>query len=203
MFASIVLKRTIIGKFEAGPRGTSQYQLLRCWLVNELFQKDKVQAVTDLIGRHFELVSCMYRLLGAKVGKRVFWPGTHIKFSGEYDLLEIGDDVVFGSRSTIMCGDRERLAKVRLCAGANVADNCVVLPGATIGKNAVLGAYGLCPADWCLPESSVWFGSKNGEPVMLGRGVTDGHDIVTPMQVSDQNDVASNNFKIVVTKIPI
>jgi len=196
MFASIVLKRTIIGKFKAGPRGTSQYQLLRYWLVNELFQKDKVQAVTDLIGRHFELVSCMYRLLGAKVGKRVFWPGTHIKFSGEYDLLEIGDDVVFGSRSTIMCGDRERLAKVRLCAGANVADNCVVLPGATIGKNAVLGAYGLCPADWCLPESSVWFGSKNGEPVMLGRGVTDGHDVVTPMQVSDQNDVASNNFKM-------
>jgi acetyltransferase-like isoleucine patch superfamily enzyme len=173
MLVAIGVKRTLIGKFQPGPRCSSQYQLLRYWLAAELFQKDRIQSMTDLIGRHFELVSCMYRLLGASVGNRVFWPGTHIEFDGLYDLLEIGDDAVFGSRTTIMSATSSRLEKVRLCAGANVADNCVVLPGATIGKNAVLGAYGLCPADWYLPESSVWFGSRAGEPVVLEKGVGD------------------------------
>mmetsp|Transcript_37274 Transcript_37274/g.99245 ORF Transcript_37274/g.99245 Transcript_37274/m.99245 type:complete len:111 (-) Transcript_37274:216-548(-) len=40
------------------------------------------------------------RLLGAKVGKRIYWPGSGIEGLVEYDLLEVGDDVVFG------CGPR-------------------------------------------------------------------------------------------------
>lgn len=38
------------------------------------------------------------RALGAKVGKRVFWPGSGLLGVVEFDLLNIGDDVVFGSR---------------------------------------------------------------------------------------------------------
>jgi acetyltransferase-like isoleucine patch superfamily enzyme len=180
ILVAIVVKWALIGKFQPGPRHNSQYQLMRYWLAAKLFSRDHIQNVTDLIGRHFELVSFMYRLLGASVGNRVFWPGTHIDFDGLYDLLEIGDDVVFGSRTTIMCSTSNRLEKVRLCAGANVADNCVVLPGTTIGKNAVLGAYGLCPADSYLPESSVWFGSKDGEAVELEKGV--GIDPINSLQ---------------------
>lgn len=58
-----------------------------------------------------------------------------------------------------------------LCAGSNVADNCVVLPGSIIGKNAVLGSNSLCPEGWYLPEGSVWLGSKGGEPDCLDAGV--------------------------------
>jgi len=135
-----------------------------------LFSRKKVQAVVDIIGRHYELVSCLYRLLGAKVGKRVFWPGHQPIFGGEFDLLEIGDDVVFGSRSSIFNTTTTTCHKVILCAGANVADNCVVLPGSIIGKNAVLGSNSVCPMGWYLPEGSVWFGSKGSEPVCLEKG---------------------------------
>lgn len=171
MTAAIFVKRTVIGKFEAGPRDTwDQWELTRHALAATLFSRKKIQNLTDIIGRHYELVSVLYRLLGAKVGKRVFWPGHQPVFSGEFDLLEVGDDVVFGSRSSIFFITTDGCEKVALCAGSNVADNCVVLPGSIVGKNAVLGSNSICPEGWYLPEGSVWFGSKGCEPMCLEKG---------------------------------
>ena len=172
MAAAIFVKRTIIGKFTEGPRDTfDQWQLLRHALAATLLSRKKIQEVADLMGRHYELVSILYRLLGAKIGKRVFWPGHQPIFSGEFDLLEVGDDVVFGSRSSIFFTTVDSCKKVTLCAGSNVADNCVVLPGSILGKNAVLGSNSVCPEDWFLPERSVWLGSKGCEPCCLEKGV--------------------------------
>lgn len=174
MAAALFVKWTIIGKFQEGPRNSkTQLDLLRYWLAATLFSRKKIQSVTDLIGRHYELVSILYRLLGAKVGKRVYWPGHQPVFSGEFDLLEIGDDVVFGSRSAIFVSSRDSSQKVTLCAGCNVADNCVVFPGSVIGKNAVLGSNSVCPAGWYLPQDSIWLGSKGCEPMCLDQGTED------------------------------
>jgi carbonic anhydrase/acetyltransferase-like protein (isoleucine patch superfamily)/acyl carrier protein len=171
MGAAIIVKKCVIGKFEAGPRNTSsQWHLLKLFLSATLFSRKKMQDVTDLVGRHYELVSVLYRLLGAKVGKRVFWPGHLPIFSGEFDLLEIGDDVVFGSRSGLLCTTVDTYEKIILCAGANVSDNTLVLPGSIVGKNAVLGSNTVCPQGWYLPEGSIWFGSKGCEPVCLESG---------------------------------
>lgn len=71
MAAAVFVKKTVIGKFKAGPRDTwDHWQLLRHTLAATLFSRKKIQNVTDLVGRHYELVSALYRLLGAKVGKR-------------------------------------------------------------------------------------------------------------------------------------
>merc|ERR1712194_22976 len=116
MFIAILVKRCIIGKFKPGPVDlTSNWQLMRHWLVASLFTRENLRGVVEIIGRHFEGVSVLYRLLGAKVGKRVFWPGSQMEFTGEFDLLEIGDDVVFGSRSVILCRSTESIEKVVLC----------------------------------------------------------------------------------------
>lgn len=174
MAAAVTVKWMVIGKFKAGPRRIdSQWQLMRHWLAATLFSRKKIQSVTDLIGRHYELVSILYRLLGAKVGKRVFWPGHQPVFNGEFDLLVIGDDVVFGSRSAIFLSSADTCTGVTLAAGSNVSDNCVVLPGAIIGKNAVLGSNSICPEGWYLPEGSIWLGSKDCEPVCLDKGPGD------------------------------
>jgi acetyltransferase-like isoleucine patch superfamily enzyme len=124
----------------------------------------------------------LYRLLGAKIGRRVFWPGRQPVFTGEFDLLEIGDDVVFGSRSTLICTTVDSCEKILLCAGSNISDNTVVLPGSTIGKGAVLGSNSLCPEGRYLPESSVWLGARGGNPILLEKGVEDASG---PMQSSD------------------
>jgi hypothetical protein len=95
MAGAILVKKLVIGKFEPGPRDVdSEWQLIRHKLAATLFSRENMQEVTDIIGRHYELVSVLYRLLGAKVGKRVFWPGRQPVTTGEFDLLEIGDDCV-------------------------------------------------------------------------------------------------------------
>ena len=177
MGGSILVKKFLIGTFKEGDRDlTSQWQLTRHWLAAHLFSRENMQKVTELLGRHYEPVSVLYRILGAKIGKRVFWPGQQPVFSGEFDLLEIGDDVVFGSRSVIMCCTLERCEKIIFCAGANVSDNTVVLPGSIIGRNAVLASNSVCPAGRYLPESSIWLGSKGGEPVVLEPGTEENAD---------------------------
>ena len=174
MLLAVLIKRLIIGKFRPGPRDTtSNWQLVRHQLASKLFTREKMNDFTELIGRHYELVSVLYRCLGAKVGKRVFWPGQQPVFSGEFDLLEIGDDVVFGSRSAIYCSTIDSCDRVVLCAGSNMADNTVVLPGSILGKNAVLGSNAICPQNRYLSEGSIWFGARCGEPVLLGKGVDD------------------------------
>lgn len=181
---SISIKRFIIGKFKAGPRDTSsQWQLLRHWLAASLFSRKKLQEVADIVGRHYELVSVMYRMLGAKVGKRVFWPGHLPLFTGEFDLLEVGDDVVFGSRAGFFCSTVDSCEKVILCAGSNLSDNSFMMPGSILGKNSVLGSNSVCPEGWYLPEGSVWFGSSGSEPVLLEKGL-EGH-IALPILASE------------------
>jgi serine acetyltransferase len=184
MFTAILIKWTVIGKFKSGPRNTkSEWQLIRHALAAQLFTRESIQQVTEIVGRHYELVSVLYRLLGAKIGKRVFWPGRQPLFSGEFDLIEIGDDVVFGSRSTILCTTLSSSEKVIICAGGNVSDNTVVLPGGIIGKNAVLGSNAVCPTGRYLPEASLWFGVRGGEPVELDRGVEGNADEVNSKDV--------------------
>jgi carbonic anhydrase/acetyltransferase-like protein (isoleucine patch superfamily) len=198
MFFSILVKWFIIGKFKAGPRDTtSEWELLRHWLSTTLFSREKLQDCTEILGRHYELVSILYRMLGAKVGKRVFWPGHQPVFTGEFDLLEIGDDCVFGSRSGFFCCTVDSCEKVILCAGSNLSDNSYMMPGSVLGKNAVLGSNSVCPEGWYLPEGSVWFGSKGGEPVLLERGVEGNFNVpvlacnVKPASLQMQGDATT------------
>lgn len=184
MAAAIFVKRAVIGKFKAGPRNTeNQWQLMRHALSAKLLSRIRIQHVTDIIGRHYELVSVLYRMLGAKVGRRVFWPGHQPIFSGEFDLLHIGDDVVFGSRTCVMFTTKDSCEKVILCAGSNVADNSVVLGRSILGKSAVLGSNSILPEGWYLPEGSVWFGSTGGEPTCLEKGVEG--DLTGPLMASE------------------
>ena len=73
----------------------------------------------------------IYRLLGAKVGKRVYWPGSGFRVA-EHDLVHIGHDVVFGSRSELIVSDARHAATITIKTGGNVADRCVLLPGVTV-----------------------------------------------------------------------
>jgi acyl-coenzyme A synthetase/AMP-(fatty) acid ligase/carbonic anhydrase/acetyltransferase-like protein (isoleucine patch superfamily) len=174
MFAAIIAKKIFIGTIKPGPRNTdSTWENFRFWLAATLFSRKKIQSCTDLMGRHYENVSRLYRLLGAKVGKRVFWAGHQLITTGVFELLEIGDDCVFGSRSALICSTTDCVEKIILCAGANVADNCVVMAGTVVGKNAVLGSNSFSPEGMYLPAGSVWFGSNGCTPTCLEQGTGD------------------------------
>jgi carbonic anhydrase/acetyltransferase-like protein (isoleucine patch superfamily) len=103
-----------------------------------------------------------------------------------FDLLEIGDDVVFGSRSALLTTSVDRRDKIILCAGANVSDNCLVMPGSVISKNAVLGSNSICPEGRFLAAGSVWFGATGAESICLEPG--DGSDASQYQLLGDEKD---------------
>jgi acetyltransferase-like isoleucine patch superfamily enzyme len=70
--------------------------------------------------------------------------------------LEIGDDVVFGSRSTLITSSTESAKKIVFESGTMVADRCVILPGVHVRRGAVLGSGTLAHEDFDAPIGSVW-----------------------------------------------
>jgi len=119
----------------------------------------------------------VYRAMGAKVGKRVYWPGSGI-YCLDPELLEIGDDVVFGSRSQLFTTDslgsekiiignggkvslilHRRLGINSLFLSAMIADRVVLLPGTRIGNRTVMGTGALGKRNGTYEDGSTWIGN--------------------------------------------
>jgi hypothetical protein len=54
--------------------------------------------------------------MGAKVGQRVYWPGSGI-YCLDPELLEIGDDVVFGANAELFTVDQISSEKITIGDG--------------------------------------------------------------------------------------
>lgn len=115
------------------------------------------------------LRNALYRWMGVKVGRDVF-----IGFGVEVDtnhpeLIEIGDHVTISHRCIIashMATDVEtplqklyppRSAPVKIGAGAWLCVGAIVLPGVTVGENAVVGAGAVVTRD--VPANTLVAGS--------------------------------------------
>lgn len=168
LFVVILLKWSIIGSFRplSSLERHRPYNLFRYWLMAKLLPGGDLGGVAPLVGTHYEIISYIYRALGAKVGKRVYWPGSGLDIV-EYDLLEVGDDVVFGSRSIIMTSTSDHSNRVVLENGSMLADRCIMLPGSILRSGCVLGSGSLAPVDFVGPAGSMWVGSKSGCATMV------------------------------------
>lgn len=138
----IIVKRILGLNREGSMRNATQFALLRKWINGQLLSQPNLRRAFGILGTHYEMTSVVYRAMGAKVGKRVYWPGSGI-YCPDPELLEIGDDVVFGSRSEVFTSDSIGFARVRVGKGAMIADRVVLLPGTTIGKQCVMGSGAL------------------------------------------------------------
>ncbi len=137
------------------------------WLMWQLLPDGRFGGVAPLLGSNFAAISVIYRLLGAKVGKRIYWPGSGNVMT-EYDLFECGDDVTFGSRSTYLMTSVHGSRPIRIEPGANVADRCVLAPGVVVSRNAVLGSGTFAPEGFVAPAGSTWIGQDGREaPIEL------------------------------------
>ncbi|KAJ3020617.1 UNVERIFIED_CONTAM: hypothetical protein HDU68_010095 [Siphonaria sp. JEL0065] len=167
--ATLFVKKVIIGLFQAGQKTNSQWQSLRHWIMKRLLGSGELCGTYSLLGRHYSAISAIYRALGAKIGKRVYWPGTAMPFY-EFDLLEIGDDVVFGSRSKFVFSDAVETRPIVIGSGAMIADRCVILPGVVVGKNAMIGSGSLLYKNGKFAPGSTWIGSKGGNAMLWEEG---------------------------------
>jgi len=148
----------------------SQVTKFRMQLMSTLMPAPKFHQLTELFGSHYEATSILARALGAKVGKRVYWPGTGPSIQN-YSLLDIGDDVVFGSRAHLVTSDGTGSEIVRIKNGAMVADRVVLLPGTVLGEGTVMGSGALTKRNVHYASGTTWVGAKHGEAVCLTANV--------------------------------
>jgi hypothetical protein len=191
-FALIVLaKRTTdkyIGKTQPGTiHDISQLARFRTSLLWASMPARSVHRVASIFGTHYEITSMIARALGAKVGSRVYWPGTGPSIQN-YDLLEIGTMFIFGSRSHIVTTDEIGNDTVRIGTGSTVADRVVLLPGTTLGEGVVLGSGAITERNEKCPPGSVWIGNHNGKAICLS-----GCDKISSM---DSSKAPENDTKV-------
>ncbi|KAF2177314.1 acetyl-CoA synthetase-like protein [Zopfia rhizophila CBS 207.26] len=169
----LLVKRIMDSCWICGPvktglpmKNRNQMQKLRVALLQRLVPEGDLSKVAALLGSHYEIVSILVRALGGRVGKRVYWPGVGPSMQ-DFELLDIGNDVVFGSRAHLVTSDSFGSATITLSDGSMVADRVVVQPGTMVGKRTVLGSGALTRRNGYYPSDSVWIGSKAGDCICL------------------------------------
>ncbi|KAH8833365.1 AMP-dependent synthetase and ligase [Flagelloscypha sp. PMI_526] len=150
-------------------RETGQFALLRRYINSTLLSQRKLKNAFGILGTHYQMVSIVYRAMGAKIGERVYWPGSGI-YCPDPELLEVGNDVVFGSRSEIFTTDRLGSSRITIGDGAMIADRVVLLPGTTVGRRTVMGSGALGKRDAVYEDGSTWMGSEGGQAICFSKG---------------------------------
>lgn len=179
---TLVVKWTmdsIWGVQQPGPtKGRSQAEVWRSSMLKSLFSVKRLHEMTELLGQHYEGTSIAVRLLGGRVGRRVYWPGTGPSI-GDYHLLNIGNDVVFGSRSHLVTSDGNGSEPIVVGDRAMIADRVTLLPGVYVGNKTTMGSGALTRRNKYYPSGGTYVGSKNGDAVCLSTGsaiVKPGHE---------------------------
>ncbi len=101
----------------------------------------------------------LYRWMGIRIGRDVFI-GYHVEFDTNHsELIEIGDHATISHRCIIashMATSTEtplqalyphKAAAVKICDGAWLCVGAIVLPGVTIGENALVAAGAVVSRD--------------------------------------------------------
>ncbi|KAL4805105.1 hypothetical protein BDV18DRAFT_152964 [Aspergillus unguis] len=170
-FAVVLIIKTVLdltcGRAQTGPISKmSLRQKVRQAALFKVLPGGSLSPLTRLIGKHYELVSVAVRLLGGKAGKRIYWPSVGPGIQ-DFDLVDIGNDVVFGSRSYLVTSDGSGRERVTISDGAMLGDRAVVLPGVTVGEMAMVGSGSLLRRNGFFPPDTVWTGSKNGNAIQF------------------------------------
>ncbi|KAK0214939.1 acetyl-CoA synthetase-like protein [Armillaria fumosa] len=179
---SIIVKRIFGLNRPCRSEDATQLVLLRRYINSVLLSQDHLKNAFSILGTHYEVVSLVYRAMGAKVGRRIYWPGSGM-YCLEPELLEIGNDVVFGSRSEVFTTDTNSSERIVVGDGAMIADRVILLPGVRVGRRAVLGSGTMTTRNAVYEERSTWMGSDRGQAICFNKGSKDpdpNSDTTTP-----------------------
>ena len=112
-------------------------------------------------------LSCMiYRLLGAKVGKRVYFNAPYV--GADFDLLEVEDDCMIAWDASILANCATGVSRpVHFAKGACVANNLVLADGVTVGENCLIGDLVSGPPGQNFTAGTIWTGK--GRPICVGK----------------------------------
>jgi non-ribosomal peptide synthetase-like protein len=105
------------------------------------------------------VLNLWYRALGARIGRRVTINSTML---GDWDMLEIGDDVFIAADAFVVCHLGEsghlRFAPVSIGDGCTIGLGARVFPGTVMEAGSTLGANSLVKKFSTLGANEVWGG---------------------------------------------
>lgn len=178
------LLNLLFGRLGPSPvRCRGQVEKWRMSLMRTLMPVPRLHEMTELFGQHYEATSIALRMLGANVGKRIYWPGTGPSI-GDYHLINIGNDVVFGSRSHMVTSDGLTSEMITVGDRAMIADRVTLLPGVIVGENTTLGSGAVTVRGKRYEAGATFVGSRGGDAVCLKRGATN----VGQNELKDMNE---------------
>ncbi|EHK46238.1 hypothetical protein TRIATDRAFT_80644 [Trichoderma atroviride IMI 206040] len=165
-----LLLDAVFGKMTfASARDQGAIATWRAALLKTLLPVSRLHDMTAMFGQHYEATSIALRLLGGRIGKRIYWPGTGPGI-GDYHLIDIGNDVVFGSRSRFITSDGTGSEKITVEDRVMIADRVCLLPGVTVGTQATMGSGSLTRRGASYAPGGVFVGSKGRDCVHLSGG---------------------------------
>ena len=155
VFLGIIFKRLMGLNHEGLHADSSQWSIIRRYINSQTLSQSALRRAFDILGAHYQMTTWIWRAMGARIGERVYWPGSGL-YCPDPELLEVGDDVVFGSRSELHTSDGLGSKKIKIEAGAMIADRVVLLPGTQVGYRTVMGSGSLSIREGYYPDNSAW-----------------------------------------------
>jgi len=106
----------------------------------------------------YKLKELQLRLLGAKIGKNVSLGGR----INDPSLFEVGDNTVIAGMCEVLTHSAEKgiliFKKVKIGNNCTLGQNSIILPGAIMEDNSVVGSMSLVPKNKKIPKGQVWGG---------------------------------------------
>ncbi|HOO52484.1 MAG TPA: acyltransferase [Alphaproteobacteria bacterium] len=105
----------------------------------------------------------LLKIMGINIGEKVY-VGFDCFFDSDYaELITIEDNVMVSFRVIIVAhdGSSGTVSKIHIKRGAFLGAGAIILPGVTIGENAVVGAGSVIARD--VPDGSVFMGNPATE----------------------------------------
>jgi non-ribosomal peptide synthetase-like protein len=134
----------------------------RFWWVERVWKLHPIQFFHIFNGTPFK--SVIWRLMGVRIGKRVFDDGVHIS---EPLLTAVGDECVLNHESKIQCDSQEdgtyKSGQTTLGAGCTIGVGAFVHYGVTMGDGSVLAADSFLMKGETVPPGTRWAGNPARE----------------------------------------
>jgi len=162
MITAILCKWLLIGRSKPGVRRLTTSQDAAAWFVDTLLLSYLTQTAVHVFTSPAYSCAALFRLLGAKMGRRLFWEAKFVRSS--CDLWQIGDDTAVGGSTSILTQQYVGDGVVEY-AGVEIGERCllgnclVVNPGVSLSNASSLGAMSTLPAHTNLPEETTWLGN--------------------------------------------
>ncbi|KAH6812389.1 hypothetical protein C2S51_026151 [Perilla frutescens var. frutescens] len=182
-------------------RNEETHDHLKMWLRQRLIVACHLRFAKLLSGTE---AFCIYlRLLGARVGK--FCSIRAINPILEPKLLSIGDGVHLGDFSRIITrfysSNGFTTGKVDVQENCVVGSQSIVLPGATIEREVILGALSAAPINSVLLRGGVYIGSQS--PIMIKNTVHELDERIEEMDVKYKKIVGNLAANLAATTLKV